>query len=70
MTFKAEVSLCSRDGKTWTVDRLYYVVSDTRMGNKGMLRLENLDIVENFLKEDDVLVKKQKFCIPLIKIKK
>ena len=59
MTFKAEVSLYSVDGEEWTVDMAHYVVSDTRMGSLGRLKLENLDIVEGLLKEGDVLIRRK-----------
>jgi len=58
LTFKAEVSLYSVDGKEWTVDMAHYVVSNIRTGSKGRLKLENLDIVEGLLKEGDVLIKR------------
>ena len=60
MVFKAEVSLYSVDGETWTVDMTHYVVSNVRTGKNGRLKLESLEIAEGLLKEGDVLIKRSR----------
>lgn len=58
MVYKAEVSLYSSDGATWTVERAHYVIlEDPRCGTLGRLKMENLEYSE-VLKNGDVLIKR------------